>query len=235
MSQLFDIDISQLIRLKKFYKRAPNEFKKVSANVLNSFAFGTRAEALKVIKSKMIIRNERFVNSRLRVVRTSGNKEVSQQESIVGSISTKRFSGWKEQQFGTLPERDRTFTPFARRGDMKRAVLPSVRLKPSNKYVSSDEFAGKTPSQRLIVMLQVLNRKKYKKPFIIKHKSNKFKKGLYKFYGSGKNKKILALQFFNVRKAPKKIEWMTMASDNYFRKNNVENIWADSMKRILKF
>ncbi len=234
MNQLFDISIPNLINLKRFYKKAPKKFQKASANVLTSFAFGTRAEAMNVIKSKMVIRNPRFINSRLRVSKAFGSTNIGSQQSEVGSIPAQRFTGWIEQQTGKMPAKNRIFTLLARRGDITRQALPSARLKPGNKYISSDEFTGKTPNKRIIAMLQILGRKGYKKPFIIR-RGNKFKKGLYKFKGSGKNKKILALQLFRTNKRPKKLEWLTMARDNYFRKNDVNKVWEKSLKQILKF
>ena len=113
MSELFQIDLANLINLRKFYKKAPKQFLKAANATLNSFAFGTRKRSLEIIKKKMTVRNQKFVAGSLRVQKSTGSN-IDNARSEVGSIFRPRFTGWKEQESGTKPERTRSITRFAR-------------------------------------------------------------------------------------------------------------------------
>ena len=230
MSQLFDIEAKNLIRLHRFYRKAPKMFARASANVLTSFAFGNRSKSLDIIKSKMTVRNERFVAGSLRVDRARGNIPLSAQQAMVGSIKRDRFTGWIEQETGQKTTRTRTTTLLARGGNVSRQVRPAFRLKPGNKFASPDDFSGQSPQHRVTVMLQTLSRQKSTRPFIIKG-HRKFKSGLYKFL----RKKIRRIQTFKNPKQPKRIHWLTGGARLYFRSTSIDQVWAEALKRVLRF
>lgn len=230
MAQLFDIEAKNLINLQRFYRKAPKQFARASANVLTSFAFGNHSKSLEIIKSKMTVRNERFVKGSLRVDKARGNVPLSAQIARIGSIVRDRFTGWVEQETGKKTTRTRTTTLLARGGNISRQVRPAFRLKPGNRFASPDEFSGQSPQHRVTVMLQTLSRQKSTRPFIIKgHK--KFKPGLYKFL----RKKIKRIQTFKNPKQPKRIHWLTGGARLYFRATNIDQVWAAALKRVLKF
>lgn len=230
MAQLFDIEAKNLIRLHRFYRRAPRQFARAAANVLTSFAFGNRSESLDIIKSKMTVRNERFVKGSVRVEKARGNVPLSAQQSRVGSIQRDRFTGWVEQETGQKTTRTRTSTLLARGGNISRQVRPAFRLKPGNKFASPDDFPGQSPQHRVTVMLQTLSRQKSIRPFIIKG-HRKFKSGLYKFL----RKKIRRIQTFKNPKQPKRVRWLTLGRFKYFKSTNIDQVWAGALKRVLKF
>jgi hypothetical protein len=227
-SELFQIDLSNLINLRKFYKKAPKQFFKAANATLNSFAFGTRKKSLSIIQNKMTIRNQKFVSGSLRVQKSTGTN-INNLRSEVGSIKRQRFTGWKEQELGSKPERPRSVTKFAR-GSKNRRLRPSFRMKPSNDFLSADDFEIKGGGDRTTIMLQMIGRRKgKKKPFIIKG-SSKFKSGLYVF----RRKKIKRIQTFKQTKKPKRISWMQGGRREFFRTADINKIWAESIRRVLK-
>lgn len=231
MSDLFSIHGGDLINLRKLYKRAPKKFLRITANMLTSFAFGNRKESLDIIHSKMTIRNPKFISRMIRVIKARGNEPISRQESIVGSLTTDRFSGLKEQELGTKTKRTRVFSLLARFGDIKRQAKPSARLKPGNQFLTPDDFPGKSSQHRVISMLQILGREKHKKPFIIKG-HRKFKSGLYQFY----RRKLRQLQSFEPDSPqPKRVRWLSGGRKKFFATANIRKMWANSLRRVLKF
>lgn len=230
MAQLFDIEAKNLINLHRFYRKAPKQFARAAANVLTSFAFGNSGKSIEIIKNKMTVRNERFVSSSVRVEKARGNIPLSGQVAMIGSIKRDRFTGWIEQETGQKTTRTRTSTMLARGGNVSRQIRPAFRLKPGNKFLQPNDFEGQSPQHRVIVMLQTLSRQKYKKAFVIKgHKA--FRSGLYKIF----RKKIMLLWRFKDRKQPKRIRWLTLGRFKYFRSTNIDQVWANALKRVLKF
>ncbi len=225
MTKLFSIQAKDIVDLIKFYKRAPQQFQRASGMVLNSFAFGTRKAAIDTINDEMTVRNPRFVSSSLLVDKTPLNAKFTAQEATIGSIKRDRFSGWIEQQTGKRRKKTRVATLLARGQSAGKQVKPSVRMKPSKDFPDPSEFKNSVPA-----MLNALTRKKHRKPFILK-KFSKFKPGLYKFL----RKKIVKLQDFDSKKAqPKRLDWMGIAIDKYFRAHPIRDTWADALRRVLK-
>lgn len=101
----------------------------------------------------MIVRNKRFVASKIKVDKTHTRQPISSQEAIVGSIDGPRFSGWVEQELGTKTKRTRVFTRLARRGSPTRPAQPSVRLKASNDFTTPDDYPRLDDNHRAVVML----------------------------------------------------------------------------------
>jgi hypothetical protein len=233
-SEVFSLDIRDLIKLRKFYKRAPHLFARATASMLNSFAFGTRKEAIKTVKQKMNVRNDRFVNSRMRVEKARGSN-ILQQEAVAGSIESPRFSGWEEQELGTKTQRSRVANVLARGGDFNRQIKPSLRLKPSRDFQDANDYPGKDESTRTAAMINSAKLGKLRRPFIIgkklKGKLRTLKAGLYRV----RRKKLERLQSFEPRNPqPKRIRWMTIARKEYFKKTNIKHLWGRTLERILK-
>lgn len=233
-SEAFTLDVKDLIKLRKFYKRAPHLFARATASMLNSFAFGTRTQAIKTIKQKMTVRNERFVNSRMRVERARGSS-ILQQEAIAGSIESPRFSGWAEQELGTPTSRTRVANVLARGGNFNRQIKPSLRLKPGRDFPDANDFKGGDETTRTATLINSAKRGKTRRPFIIgknlKGKLRTLKSGLYRV----RRKKLERLQSFEPQKVqPKRIRWMTIARKEYFKRTNVKRLWGRTLERILK-
>ncbi len=230
----FTLDKKQLKDLEKFYKQAPKQFAAATGMLLNNFAFGTRAQAPRSMAKGMIIRDERFVKSKIRVKKSRFRPPIESQVSTVGSIAGPRFTGWLEQETGAQPNRTRVFHLSARAGSKKRRAPPRFRLRPGNNPPTPDGFPGKSPHHRAIVMLQHLGRQGFKRPFVIKgHK--RAKAGLYKF-GRGRkgHKRLVMLQRFEKRPAPKRFQWMRRSRKDYMGSINLVAEWRNVLQRSLK-
>lgn len=229
-NEIFQINLSDLKKLKKFYKKAPKQFGRAAAGVLNDFAFGARKESVKTINRRMTVRNSKFVSSSIRVSKARGSN-IDSMRSESGSIRRKRFSGWEEQELGKRSSRTKIASKFGRGGSNKGTLKPSFRMKPSARFMKPSDFPGATGTQRVGVMLRIIGRtKKRSRPFIITG-SRKFSSGLYKI----QNKKIKRIQKFKTREQPKRIKWHTEAKKDYFQSVDIRNVWAKNIRRVLKF
>lgn len=233
MSELFQIELGDFIKLHKFYRKAPRKFQIAASMVLNDFAFGTKKSIENVINDKMIVRNKRFVETSIRLQKTNGSVPLKSMESRVGSIKRDRFSGWEEQQTGKKRKSTRVGALLARGGDYSKQQRGAARMNLSKNYADAARFKGKTEKQKTIAMLNVFKRNKRKQPFVIREKSMKFVPGLYRFFRG----KVKILQRFDSkgREQPKKLDWMGLARAEYFRNNPVRETWGRAIKRLLKF
>ena len=228
----FSIKTPDLRNLEKFYKKAPRQFARASAGMINNLAFQTRNAALLQIAGEMNIRSDRFVNSRMRVDRARAGP-IATQKAEVGSISTSRFSGWVEQETGKEPQRNRVFSVAARRGNEQNVATGKARLKPGNRIYTSNSFAIKAndDDHRTAVFMQLMGRHQPGKPFVLKRKFRKLRKGIYTITKRGKLKQ---LQQFNAMKVKRK-PWMAPARKSVVTKANVRAQWARAISHVLKF
>lgn len=231
MAQMFGLKSRDLMLLKKFYKRAPKKFQQAASNVLNSYAFGTREKNIKIIKTKMTVRDERFVKSSIRVIKARSTDSINRMSSTVASVKRRNFSGWEEQEFGTASNKTRTNTLLSRGGDMKRKQMPSTRLKSSNRFIHPDDFDFPGVKNKNIPFLVMLRRKKHRKPFKLK-KGRKSAPGLYKM----RKGQPRQLQKFGKKKiTPMRVRWMSEGSRQYFKANDPRRTFQESINRVLKY
>lgn len=227
---MFEMDSPDLKRLEKFYKRMPREFLKATAGMLNSFAFGSRKESLLIIRRRLTVRSPRFIQGSVRVDKARPGQPLNSQQSEMGSIHRARFSGLREQELGVSDKRKNVPTLAARRDQRGRKVPGAVRLKRSNQFPSADDFPGKTAEHRVVVMIRTLDRKKFRKPFIITGHP-RFTKGLYQF----KARKLRMVQSFEPRgKAPKRVRWLTGGERKFMKRANIKELWTDNLNRAVK-
>jgi len=229
MSEMFFINKRDIDFLVKFYRDSKKQFRAASASMLNHFAFGTKKAASAVIGGTMIVRSEKFVNSRLRVRMANKKASIGRQVSIAASIRSPRFSGWIEQQTGAKAPKDRTFSLAGRRGSRRRKALQKARLKKSNTFKTPDEFKGRDSHNRVVAMLGALSDERYKEPFkVYGHAS--MTSGIYKFKG----RKLTMLQKFSANAQPNRLPWMDLARSRYFRGVNMQRLWGRTISYVLK-
>lgn len=232
--EMFQMDIRDLLKLRRYYKKSPRSFAAAVGMLLNNFAFGTRAEVFRVMPTLMTIRNKRFLETRIRAKKTHLRLPISSQQSETGSIGAKRFTAWEEQELGKRTKRTRVASILARGAKQKQIKRP-FRLRPGMNFPTPDDFPGRSGHHRAIVMLQKLGREGYKKPFIVlKHK--RITPGLYKFKGGrGAKRKLRMLQSFKpARLQPRRIRWLTISRRKYLSGMNLRREWAIVIERTLK-
>ena len=229
MAKPFTIDLAGVKNVQKKWEKAPAKVAKATGAMLNEFAFGTRNASIEVIREKMTVRSPSFVSSSLIVSKAKGTLPIAGQQSEAGSQRRARFSGWEEQQLGKATSRTRTIMLAARRGSKKKRAAPKARLKPGADFPSPGGFGGNVGR-----MLGQLRSKRFKRPFIIHGaEGQRIKSGLYKF--KGRKQDLVRLQTFKEKVQPKKIPWMTTATDRFFARFNMGALWRWNLKRFLRF
>lgn len=237
MADIFQINNKDLKKLIKFYKRAPRQFTQAAAGVINHLAFTNRRENIIQIKKSMTVRNQKFVESALRVKPAKGNK-LSSLIATEGSVAKKRFTGWAEQELNKPAKRKRLQTIHARGGSFKKKVTPRAKMQHGKKLYTYKNFqkkALKTKGQATVAMLvSVRMGMVSKKPAIIESglpgKLGRFKYGMY-IIQKRSIKKVQNLNPRNVQ--PKRNKWMSKSIKN-LSKVNLHNVWEKSIRIVLK-
>jgi hypothetical protein len=233
MAKSFYMEMRGFKELKRFFKKAPELFQPVVANVLTSYAFETRKNDIQNIGAMMIIRNRRFIESNLRV-KAAKNVSISKQESLAYSQKKPRFSGWEEQEYGTPPKRKRSITTHARRGNKQNVVQSAARLKPQNKFWKPEQYAGRSYNQKFYFMMRVLNSRGGVQRFILQRKLSTKRgaigRGLYELKGH----KITRLQDFDKKISIKRRAFRTASLNQLSTKNKTTEIWQRSLNHIIK-
>jgi hypothetical protein len=205
--------------LKSLEKKVPSGISKM----LNDMAFGTRNTAIEGIENTMTIRAKQFVYSRIQVTKAT----VASQQSIVGSVATKNFSGFGEQEEGGISKilKKRLIRKEARGGDMKRKVIRSNRLSPYNQLELATSLG----------MIRSFSRKGYRKPFIINYPGeDTIEPGLYKLVGRRDKQKLVQLQSFVHPTKAKGDPWMKPAPAKFFARWNINKAWFINWGRYIK-
>jgi len=219
----------------RFMERMPREFARVSANVLNTHAFGTRKLAIRNIHKKMEVRAPTFVKGRVKVGMAKP-VALNSQFSEVGSMADRdRFSGWVEQELGKRSQETHYGTVGARKGGQwSQKMLPRFRLKPGNKFTSPDEFEGNSRRSRIRNMIRKLSKQKRRQPFKIEGHP-KIDDGIYVFGdGTAPDRDLNMVQDLKRTRQPKRIKWLSTAHDEYVRRTNIVLVWERATKRLLK-
>lgn len=231
MSEIFKIDNSDLVDLMKWYRTAPKQFLRGSASMLNDLAFGLKPVAYKQLDKDMVIRNPRFVSGSIRIKRADPRDSLDRQESIVGSIFRGKFSGWEEQEFGTRANKSRTHSLLSRGGTETGQVRRGTRLRQGANFPTPRDYPGKNSNHRAIVMMIILNRERYRKPFvIIGHRS--ISDGLYQWASKGKLAQLQEFKSEGIR--PKRTRWMSKARKAFLSSVNIKALWTKNIKFITR-
>lgn len=231
------MDSRTLREFARMAHKAPRKFAAASGMLLNNMAFGTRQEAINVISERMFVKQPGFVPRRLVVKKSHFRLPISTQVSEVGSLALPRFSGWLEQETGASTNRSRVFTLLARRGSRSRTAVRSARLLSGKDLLSADEMSitnAKNDNRREEIFLRILQRRRYRKPFLIR-KHSKFSPGVYRMRGGRKRSKLQLLQSTKPRRVqPRRLPWLTLARERYLKSGKVERQYRYILSRILK-
>jgi hypothetical protein len=229
---MFGFDGSDLARLELLYLQAPKKYTRASATVLNNYAFGTRNNVLKWMPTLMTVRNKGFLRSHLRVNKTALSTPIDSQQADVGSIEGPRFSGWIEQETGVRTPRKRVATVRARGGNKRRQMIDKARLIEGRHIMGPEDMGGssariKSDHHRAQVFLMWTRRNKPKSFRLWGH--NDIPDGLYRW----RYNKLTMLQAFDPSvKGTRRVEWMTISRERYFRTHDARTAWAKAIKRV---
>lgn len=216
-------DLTEVNGLKGWYKKQPRKVQTACSRMLNAFAYGTRTEAIAVINDVMTVRNKGFVSRQLRYTKTSAGLPIGGQRSWAGSVATERFSGWTEQEKGARTNQKRLATLAGRGGDKTKQIRQSVRLKRTNAVVTSasQDYRPRGGIYNVSGFLAMAKRKGETRimrigKIFFKRQSSKFK----------------IVQMLR-KKQPKRVHWLRMARAIYFKKTNLDKMWADTVRPLM--
>lgn len=218
----WEIDLSEVNGLRGWYGKQPKLIQRASAMLLNEYAFEVRRGAVKHIDRLMIVRNARFVDSRMRVTKAGYNTPINQQRSVTGSVASPRFTGWTEQEGG--PTRRTHYATLAGRGGNKqKQIRPVVRFKPGTDILDRDDYptpdGGRTNVGGYFAIMRRLKENRMMRIGKVVYKRNR--------------NKIQPVQILG-KKPPKRVAWMKQARAIYFRTHNPQTTWAKVVSRVLK-
>lgn len=233
MSEMFSMSTPDLKLLAKLFRKSPRKIQRVAAGVLNSEAFGLRTTILKTLEKNMTIRSPGFVKSRVKVVKAKPGP-INNLESDAGSIFSDRFSGWIEQQTGRKSARDRVPSKFSRGGTWGGRMKPSLRSRQKNPLWRMSDFDidnAKNKKHRLIIYLQILDKRKIKQRFYFPGRLGKMNEKVYKF----QSKKIRGIYNpVGQVSQPRRFRWMDKSIDLLLKEVSPQQLWEKNVKFIFR-
>ena len=218
----YDIDWHEFEGNRKWYGDQKRLVPLAASMMLNNFAFDVRRQAITVINRTMIVRNKRFVDTRLKVTKARSGASLNQMQSITGAIRSERFSGWVEQELGKQTIHNRFATLAGRGGDKSKQIRPSVRLKRSNEVITPDKLNPKGGPRNIGGIIAMMKRTSDNRLIriggvIMKRKRNKLE----------------VVQILR-KQQPKRNRWLTTARSAYFRRTNIQAMWASTVKKLMR-
>ena len=231
MSDIFETSSPDLISLVRLFTKAPKKMQRVGSGVLNSQAFGLRTRMLKVLDKELTIRSPGFVKGRVRVVKSRPGP-INSIQSESGSIFADRFTGWKEQQFGTESKRDRIPTRFSRGGTWRGKMRQGLRSRQKNPMWRMSDFNitnAKNKQHRLIIFLQILDKRNIKQRFSFPGVLGRMQPVVYRMVG-GKIRGV----YNPPKRETKRVRWMDKSIDLLNKEVNLQQLWVKNTKFIFR-
>ena len=233
-----------LINLQKWMKKAPKEFDRAGANVLNSTAFKGRRRAISNIKKGTNTRTPKFVDRSMRVTKARVGKPLNQLVAIMGSIDISRqgrSSGFKELESGRKSDKTRAATLSSRGNSERKKIAGPVRMDKLNRMFRHRMVRGKglkSKRQRVAAMLKIVRSGAIgRQPFIIPRgvKSGPMSRMRPGVYRMG-NKKVISLQnpFRSRMGNTKRIKWMSKSIDWATNDANITKAWKKEAEFVLR-
>lgn len=235
-------------QFKKFIKRAPKAFNKVSAGVLNTMAFSSREGMQDTLRKDFTIRTPALLKRGLRVETAKHTQSLDNQKSRVGSIITPRHDAWEAVDQGEQT-RATMFTDAGRGGS--NAGRARKEAKAGADRTSMKDFTLKgSGDSRIILYLQAIQRDKQRrrKAFYLPQKYRGLRKGVYKFkggrvgtlkHGGRKYKKtlvgakIVRISAPGSKFRPTKTDWNKRTIKRVVNERSIKQAWVNNMNREL--
>jgi len=217
----FQLKKGDIRNMRQFYRDFPTVVQFAKIGTINNLAFRTRGNTLEELGKNMMIRSPGFVKGSVRYKKATRGDPVAE----TGSIRRERFSGWIEQETGKKTGRKRVQTVTARSRNWRRRVAPRFRLKPSAKFIRPADV--KLNRTQIVPFLQILDRRRYRQPFLIPTRYKRLQRGIYIFLA----KKIKRIQNFDPKNVqPKRDAWMSRAVGQIN-----QSVTTEEYHRALKF
>jgi len=220
------LDITDLRALERYFKRAPDLFKKAGVKYINKIARELKTAIEITLSRKFEIRNDRFIFGSVRVQ----NMRKFNGRAIIGTIHRPRFSGFEESEEGGQ-KMDNAFTLNARGGQFSNISQKPARLLRNRRFYDQNTFPvinrAKSIEKRANQMLAVAHDTHYSKPFIMKG-HNKISNGLFMF----QNGKLQRLRKFEQRATIDHVPWMKDSIKLAQATINSSRAWEKAIKEV---
>lgn len=240
-TDIFDFYDRDLVNLQGWFKKAPKQFARASANVASALAFDSRRKAIKNIEQNVTVRGGSFVGKSLRLTTARPSTNLSSIVAEMGSIDLSgsgRSDGFESLETGKIDNRGSVPTLAARGNKESKKVAGPVRF--NKKFFKHTSFRGpgaKTKQRQVALMLRaaregVIGRKPFEIPNGLTGRLSDMVPGVYKLG----NKKQIFLQnpFDGKRKRAKRIAWMKRTIRQTTRDGNIQKIWDKEVDFILR-
>ena len=225
----FSFSATDMILLRKMFKKAPRKMRRVTAGVLTGQAFAMRLVIFRVLNKEMEVRSPGFARKNIRVEKARAST-INTQSSKAGSIFARGFTGWKEQQFGKESKEAKVYTKFSRGGSWKGKVKQKFRS--NTKLWRPSDFNIKNATgerHRMIIFLQMLEARSITDRFLMTNRVGKMKIGIYRM----ERNTIKKIKKDELHK-PRKIDWMNKSISLLQREVNIKELYADNVRHVFK-
>jgi hypothetical protein len=244
---LLQMDLHEFAKLYIFFQQFPIQARKATAQLLNDLGFAWRPLAVTTLASRLIMRNPRFILSKMRVEKTSA-KPIPQQAVIVGSTYTKgktgeiTFDGFRSLQGLSTEPRNRTLALAARGGSKQAQAKKSGKLSPDSEIPKPEDWDDiQLPQSRVQAMIRALAESSvYGKRMIIP-KGHGFSPGLYGvknkrgyYLPSGRTApKLFVIQHFNKRPHHARWAWIQESIKRLIRYAPMAKMWEHAIQKVM--
>lgn len=251
MADQFSVSRKEMRQLQKFYKTAPKAFQRVSAEVLNSMAFGTRVDVLKVINRTMTVRSPGLVRKLNLVEKAKPNQPINNQSSRVGSIDADRHDGWEAVQAGKpTSTRISVFTDTGRGGRFSGRAKAGAKFKRAA-HTGPQDYGlpeGMGQDQAVMYMQKIsADSKRRRKSWYLPVRYKGMPAGIYQFFGGKVKRQVFSISTRQKRKPslfgasirklstpqqrfnPDRINWMDKAVNEAVTEDAIRRWWIRNM------
>jgi hypothetical protein len=250
---IFSVDLREFDQVQQTLMAMKGNINAPIAILLNELGFTWRSHIVAFFRQGMIMRNPRFILSRMYVEKTPV-KEVARMATRVGSTLTRgkggavTFDGFAGKMGIEYGGRSRTMSLLSRGGEKEAKAKASGKLMPDKDFPSPeqwDEAGG--PSRALQYMLRdILKNGSATERTVIIPKGYGIAPGLYKIVGRGKRgayalpssgrmaPKLQIVQHFDKKPAVHKWMWLPLSMQDIIRRAPIAMMWQAAVDKIIK-
>jgi hypothetical protein len=241
-----NIDERQFLSNVEKYITNQKKYRAIVGTLLNILAYKARNFAIKKGMGKnFTIRSKGLLRKHFMFTRTRTTLPIDQQQAYYGSIASKRFTGWIEQQTGKRTQRERTATPAARGRTGKRVIPKKFRHNLLNNMPRRELFSvrnKKSDAHQIYVMLAILARRGYRGSLYIGEQADgkgRFPAGIYQMLNK-KTKDKHGVHWNTVRPVqldrelqPDRVDWANEMQRDFFGSINLAKETAAAIHRVM--
>jgi hypothetical protein len=242
MPDIFKFESPDLISFQRWQRRAPREFSRAAANVVNTTAFNHRRKAISNISDRVTVRSKPFISRSMRVTKSPTNVPLNKIIAESGSIDISRegrSDGFESLETGMKSRSKRVPTIASRGSTERRKVAGPVRMNKLNRAFNIRQVRGrsvKTRRQRAAALMRVVRSGAIgRQPFIIPSgltgRMAGMKPGIWKM---GNRKRVSLMNPFDGKRGrTKRIAWNSRAADQVTQPDVMMRVWRKEVDFVL--